>query len=219
MEGKNFSFAILKGFRFGLLLQFAVGPMCLIVFQTATAYGFIKGLSVVFAIALVDAFYIALSCVGVAAVMNRPGVQKTVKLIGCIVLVFFGVNTIFSAFHRNLLPDIPLFPDVTGGSLFMKGVVLTASNPITIIFWSGMFSTQMIENNWKKEQLFLFAAGCVMATIVFLTGVSLIGSMASGFLPSALIQLLNAVVGFILIGFGIKLLVKKDNARKTEEMA
>lgn len=219
MKGKNFSIVILKGFRFGLLLQFAVGPMCLIVFQTATAYGFFKGLSVVFAIALVDALYIALSCVGVAAVMNRPGVQKTVKLIGCIVLVFFGLNTIFGAFHRNLLPDIALFPDVTGRSLFMKGLVLTASNPLTIIFWSGMFSTQMIENNWKKEQLFFFAAGCVMATIGFLTGVSFIGSIASGFLPAVLIQVLNAVVGFVLIGFGIKLLVKKDNAREAEEMA
>ena len=82
-----------------------------------------------------------------------------------------------------------------------------------------MFSTQMIENNWKKEQLFFFAAGCVMDPIGFLTGVSFIGSIASGFLPAVLIQVLNAVVGFVLIGFGIKLLVKKDNARKTEEMA
>lgn len=216
MKDRNFRILVLKGFKFGLILQLAVGPMCLIVFQTATAHGFIKALSVVFAITLIDAFYIACSCVGVAAVMNRPGVQKIVKSTGCIVLVFFGINTISSAFHLTLLPDIVLFPQATGGSLFIKGIVLTASNPLTIIFWSGMFSTQMIENNWRKEQLFFFAAGCVMATIGFLTGVSFLGSIASGFLPPILIQVLNVAVGFILIGFGIRLLMKKDNTSKTD---
>lgn len=31
---------IIKGFRFGMILQFAIGPMCIFIFQTGIAHGF-----------------------------------------------------------------------------------------------------------------------------------------------------------------------------------
>ncbi len=80
---------------------------------------------------------------------------------------------------------------------------------------SGMFSTQMIENQWNKKQLFLFAVGCVMATVIFLTIVAFIGSLLSSFLPKAIVQFLNVAVGIILIFFGISLLFKKDRDKAT----
>lgn len=76
---------VLHGFRFGMLLQLAVGPMCLMVFNTSTTYGFAYGMHLVLAIALIDAFYIALSCVGVAAIINRAKVKgryKTGRMFG-----------------------------------------------------------------------------------------------------------------------------------------
>ncbi len=200
----------LKGLRFGMLLQLAVGPMCLMVINTSATYGFIYGLFLVFAIVLVDALYIALSCVGVAAVINRVKVKAVVKLAGCFVLVLFGANTISGVFNLSLLPDIALFYDASSENLFVQGLLLTASNPLTIIFWSSMFSTQMIENGWNKKQLFFFAAGCVSATVTFLTTVAFVGSMLSGFLPQVIMQFLNVTVGIVLIFFGIKLLCKKD---------
>ncbi|HQE66739.1 MAG TPA: LysE family transporter [Bacillota bacterium] len=201
---------ILKGLRFGLLLQFAVGPMCLMVFNTATTYGFVYGLYLVFAIALIDAIYIALSCVGVAAIINRAKVKAAVKLIGCLVLVLFGANTISGVFNLSFLPSIPLFSNTSSENIFVQGLLLTASNPLTIVFWSGMFSAQMIENKWNKKQLFFFASGCVMSTVIFLTVVSFLGSILSGFLPQIIVQFLNAAVGIILIFFGIRLLIKRD---------
>lgn len=44
LEGKEM---IYKGFKFGMLLQLAIGPMCLMVFNTSTTYGFWMGLSLV----------------------------------------------------------------------------------------------------------------------------------------------------------------------------
>ncbi len=207
---------ILKGLKFGMLLQFAVGPMCLMVFNTTTTYGFIYGLRVVFAISLIDALYIALSCVGVAAIINKAKLKAAIKLAGCLVLVFFGVNTISGVFDFSLLPKIALFSNAASANLFGQGLLLTASNPLTIIFWSGMFSTQMIENKWNKKQLFFFAVGCVMATITFLTVVAFLGSVLSDFLPQIILQFLNVLVGIVLIFFGIRLLCKKDNNKAAD---
>lgn len=33
---------VLKGLRFGMLLQFAIGAMCLMMFNTSTTYGVIR---------------------------------------------------------------------------------------------------------------------------------------------------------------------------------
>lgn len=206
---------VLKGLKFGMILQFAVGPMCLMVFNMSTTYGFVYGLYLVFAIALIDALYIALSCVGVAAIINRERVKATVKLVGCLVLVLFGANTISGIFDLSFLPHISLLSNASSENIFVQGLLLTASNPLTIVFWSGMFSTQMIENKWNKKQLFFFAVGCVMATIIFLTVVAILGSILSSFLPHIIINFLNVAVGIVLIFFGIRLLCKRDRDKET----
>lgn len=195
---------ILKGLRFGMLLQLAVGPICLMVFHTSTTYAAIYGLHLVLAIALIDTLYIALSCVGVAAIINKGKINEFIKLIGCLVLVLFGANTIAGVFDLSFMPHIPLFSNVSVENLFVQGLLLTASNPLTIVFWSGMFSTQMVENQWNKKQLFFFASGCIMATIIFLTAVAFVGSVLGGFIPQIIMQFMNVAVGIVLVFFGIK---------------
>jgi len=202
---------IMKGLRFGMLLQFAIGPMCLMVFNASITHGFLLALHLVLAITLVDATYIALSCVGVAAVINRARIKTMIKLVGCVVLILFGVNTISNVFELSLLPNIALFSTGSSQNLFVQGLLLTASNPLTIVFWSSMFSTQMIENKWDKTHLFLFGVGCVMATVIFLTIVAFLGITVTSFLPRAITQILNAIVGVVLIFLGIDLLFERGH--------
>jgi len=49
---------LIKGFRFGMILQIAVGPLCLFIFQTAVTSGFFTAMIGVMGVALVDALYI-----------------------------------------------------------------------------------------------------------------------------------------------------------------
>lgn len=200
---------IYKGFKFGMILQLAIGPMCLMVFNTSTTYGFLVGLSLVLAISLIDGLYILLSGLGIAVIINKEKIKSTIKILGCIVLVLFGINTITGAFGFTLLPDLKLFSDATNQNIFIQGLLLTASNPLTIIFWGGVFSTQVAEYNLSKKQLIFFGFGCVLSTLSFLTIIAFCGSILSGFLPQIIIKILNVAVGAILVYFGIKLLLKK----------
>ncbi len=200
---------IFKGFKFGLLLQLAIGPMCLMVFNTSAKHGLFTGLSLVLAIALVDSLYITLSGFGIATIINKNKVKFVIKLFGSLVLVTFGANIIVGAFNISLLPNLTLFSDASEQNIFIQGLLLTASNPLTIIFWSGVFSTQMIEKNYNKLQLFYFGIGCVLSTLVFLSIIAILGTGLSGLLSSVVIQILNVCVGILLIYFGIRLLFKK----------
>jgi threonine/homoserine/homoserine lactone efflux protein len=179
------------------------------VFNTSTTYGFFVGLYLVLAISLIDGLYITLSGLGIAAIINKEKIKSAIKILGCIVLVVFGTNTITGAFGFTLLPDLKLFSIATNQNIFIQGLLLTASNPLTIIFWGGVFSTQVAEYDFNKKQLIFFGFGCVLSTLFFLTIVAFCGSILSGFLPQIIIKILNVFVGAILIYFGIKLLFKK----------
>ena len=50
-----------QGLRFGMLLQLAVGPVCLMVLNAAGTLGFLPTMPLVASFTLVDAFYILLA--------------------------------------------------------------------------------------------------------------------------------------------------------------
>ena len=66
------------GLKFGMLLQLAVGPMCLMVFNTAKNTGFLTALSLVISIALVDAFYITLASIGTSKILDKKEIIEQI---------------------------------------------------------------------------------------------------------------------------------------------
>lgn len=205
---------VFKGFKLGMLLQLAVGPMCLLVFNTSSTHGFSVGFSLVLSITLIDLLYIALSGFGVGAILDKENIRKVIKTFGALVLMLFGVNMILSAFSIALLPSIPLFPQINEQSIFVQGLLLTASNPLTIIFWSGVFSTQVIENNYNKKQLYWFGFGCVLSTVTFLAFVAALGTLICNFLTEDTMKLLNICVGAIILYFGLRLMLKREPTQR-----
>lgn len=199
---------LFNGIKFGVLLQLAIGPLCLLTFNTAMRSGFWPGMAVVAAISFVDILYMLFAGVGIAKLMKSESVQRKIKFFGCIVLVLFGLNTILSAFNLFLFPDISIFSNDLGKSLFLKYLLLSASNPLTIVFFSGIFSAQVAENQYTFKALFIFGVGIMISTIIFLTAVSWMGSILSSFIPAIAIKVLNVGVGIFLIYFGLKLYIK-----------
>lgn len=197
-----------EGLKFGLLLQFAVGPVCLMVFNTSQNTGFLVAMSLVAAIALVDAFYILLASLGASKLLSNKKVERFVKIVGAIVLMLFGLNIILNIFGINIIPGLNL--KLNSSSAFLQGIILTLSNPITIVFWGSVLTTKIIEEKFKKKELVVFSAGLVSATLLFLTIIAILGMILSSFIPDIISSILNVIVGIVIIGFGIKLLIKKN---------
>ena len=198
----------LDGLKFGMLLQLAVGPMCLMVFNTAKNVGFLVALTLVLAIALVDAFYIILASLGVSKILDKPNIKKAFKIIGSLVLIIFGVNIILNVFNINIIPGLNLKP--TSSNIFIQGLILTLSNPITIVFLGSVLTTKIIEDKLNKKELIVFSVGLVSSTLIFLTFVALLGIVLSSFIPENVSKIMNIIVGILIIFFGIKMLLKKE---------
>jgi threonine/homoserine/homoserine lactone efflux protein len=192
-----------RGFRFGLMLQFAVGPICLLTFIASSTFGFFAGEAVAVAAALVDAVYIGVSAGSIARLMRNPAVQRRIKAFGAVVLAGFGLYML-NEVGSGVLPRVTLF----GSSyldFFLEGIILTASNPLTILFWGGVFAAQVAEHQLQQEDMVLFGGGCVLSTFLFLSAVAAVGIFAGRFLAPIVILGLNGLVGAMLIYFAFRM--------------
>lgn len=199
--------SIVKGFRFGLLLQLAVGPICLFIFQAAASTGVLSAMYGVAGVAVIDALYILAAIVGLGAVFDRY--KKSKQLMGIFgggLLVVFGLQMVLSLIDISILPDLQLFNVGQGHHVGIQVMLLTLSNPLTILFWAGVFSSKLSEI--EKSETYLYGFGAVLSTIVFLTIVAFIGHFIGVFINELWLNALNGLVGLVLIVFGIRTCVK-----------
>lgn len=199
-----------KGFKFGMLLQFAIGPVCLFIFQLSLLNGFYIGETGVLGVTLVDGIFIMIAIIGVATIMDKKNVKVCLKVFGSVILLIFGFSTILNQFNIEFIPSLSIHHMLISNNAFISAIIITSSSPLTIIFWAGIFSTKVTERNVKKQDIYSFAFGALLSTIFFLSLINLMGSFIKVFLPTNVIQILNIIAGFLLICFSIKLLCKKN---------
>ncbi len=202
---------LFDGFKFGMLLQLAIGPVCIFVFQTSVTSGFIGAEMAAAGAALVDGIEIALAVSGVSIILTRS--RKALyysKFFGIAILALFGLNMIISGLHiSTLLPDYHI--TLNGGeNYFIQAVLLTVSNPLTLVFWTGVFSVQLAKQHIEGISAVLFGCGCVLSTVFFLTVIAAVGNWAQYLFTGAVMDVLNIAVGLIMMYFSGKLYFKKS---------
>lgn len=196
-----------KGFRFGMILQLAIGPMCLFIFQRSISRGFWAGELGVLGTAVIDSLEIVLAVTGIGIVLEKSRrAARFLKYFGIAILLLYGAVSVCNGFGitplRGMGRKLPLSDGA--GNTFWQAVILALSDPLTIVFWSGIFSAKIVEEKMDKADLCGFACGCVLATLTFLTLVSAAGSMTKRAIPMEVVSLLNAAVGLMMFYFAYK---------------
>jgi len=193
-----------SGLVTGLFLQLAVGPVFLYILGITLTGTFSAGLGGILGVTLADFLYISLSLAGVGRLLKTPGRQRLLGLAGSAVLILFGFLTL-----RACLAPGAGEPGSAGGVVlspgqgFFRALVLTLSSPLTIVFWSGVFSARAAEKNYRRRQLVWFGLGAGSATFLFLTAAMGIAALAGRSLPDAAVRILNGLVGTALIVYGV----------------
>lgn len=192
----------LEGLAFGLILQVSVGPVCIAVLHKALTQGFRHAFAMVWGAAVVDALYILLSVIGVSALLQIGSVRKVVGFIGALLLIYFGIRYLRAPAQTARVEH----RDESAFRSFTFGVGLTLTNPLTILFWAGVLGAMMSTHTFKHSGgVLYFAAGCVVATLLFLTAVALAGHFLERVLTERRALWLNRGVGLFLIAFAVKL--------------
>jgi len=192
----------LEGLAFGLILQISVGPVCIAVLHKGLTQGFRHAFVMAWGVALVDAFYIVLSVVGITALLQIDAVRNIVGVAGALLLIYFGIRYLLAPAETERLER----SDESLLKSFTFGAGLTLTNPLTILFWAGVLGAMMSTHTFSQEGgVIYFAVGCITATLLFLTAVALAGHFLERILTERLALWLNRIVGLFLIGFAVKL--------------
>jgi threonine/homoserine/homoserine lactone efflux protein len=200
----------MEGLRFGLLLQFAIGPVCMFVLQTGAEHGIFSGLLAVTAVVVVDAVYITLAGLGITQWANDRRVRAVLQWAGAFVIAGFGLDIVLAAQGVHFIPAVtPSHRAVPVANPFVAGFFLTAANSLTIIFWAGVFGAKVTEQRFSRGDIGSFSFGCLLATASFMVAVSAAGAFVGKFLSATSIATLNTVVGCALVYFGVQLAARR----------
>ena len=207
--------SLLKGLLTGLFLQLAIGPVFFFILGITINSNFINVLCAITAVTLVDYIYIALSLLGLSKIIEKQRIKKVVGIISSFVLIVFSIIILKNVFKSlSINNNATQWAPVTS---FISCFLLTISSPLTIIFWTSIFSAKAIEYKFTKNQLVLFGIGAGCATFVFMFATMFIISIFRTNININLIKTLNTFVGLLLLYYGFsRLFTLLASNRKTK---
>ncbi|MDT7537330.1 MAG: hypothetical protein QOI82_915 [Actinomycetota bacterium] len=131
--------SVLIGFGLGFFVALQLGPMSLLLIRSTLRDGVRVGLAIGAGVAVIDALYAALGAAGAASLLTIGPLRLALGVLGTAVLVWLGVKTLLAAVRvRAGLEG----PDDVGDPrrAFRTSLGATASNPLTIASWAGIFA-------------------------------------------------------------------------------
>lgn len=192
---------IANGLITGLIIQLAIGPIFFYIANLTWQRTIFDGLAGVAAVTLVDYLYILLAALGIGKLLERPKTKKIFGVMSSMALIIFGLLTI----KNGLTGDASVTDDMGSSNLFSSFTsvfALAISSPLVIAFNMSLFAAKAADNHYSTKEIFLFGYGIGLATLLFMGSSVIVLWLIGGFIPNFVMQILNALVGILLIGYG-----------------
>lgn len=185
------------------------GPNILIVVNDSITHGFRRSLATIVGIKAGTLMLIMLSMVGVAALLKMfSGVYLFIKWLGIGYLVYLGVSQIRMSMREQ---DTRPQAKTSEKGLFLKGFLVSATNPKGIIFAGAFFPQFIDEKAALLPQMLLLCFGFVLTAALIEIVYAVLGDAARAlFRTDSFRRLSNRLSGGVLILFGIGLAFAKD---------
>ncbi len=189
---------LLMGIMLGLGAAVPIGPINLEMIRRNLSYsaktGFLFGLGACSA----DLIYLVLLSLGVLSLLNHPLLLKVMALLGALILMYFAygaftTKTMENQVTKALSSALPQH--------YFSGLLLTMSNPITILFWASI-SSQVAALTLTHQYATLYAGiGVVIGTVGWVIALNLFIHFTKHKISNKAINILNKIGGVLLLGF------------------
>ncbi len=193
----------LRGAVLGFSIAAPVGPIGVLVIRHSLAWGRAAGLTVGLGAAAADACYGLVGGLGVSAVSAALAAHAVwLRLGGGAFLVWLGVRTAFAS-------PVPVAGGGSSGAgRFLLGLVLTLSNPMTILSFAAMFAGLGVAGaSGRPGSVGILVAGVFLGSAAWWVTLSGVTSLARGSMTPARMRWINRVSGFVVAVFGAAAMV------------
>lgn len=195
-----------KGALAGFIIAAPVGPVGVLCVQKTLIEGRVAGLSAGLGAAVADAGYGCIAAFGLSLISGWLETHQTAfRIVGSLFLLFMASQMIRAAM-RPPLPAAPAVPVRRDGLIagFISTFVLTATNPITIVAFLGIFAFFGIGNFGLSNEM---AAWLVLgvftgSSVWWLSLAGLTGAFRRR-LNGGGLRWINGLSGLLILCFGL----------------
>ncbi|HSU80296.1 MAG TPA: LysE family transporter [Candidatus Angelobacter sp.] len=194
--------AILSYVLLGLSLAAPIGPINAAQMDRGLKGGFLP--SWIFGLGAIsaDVLYMLMVYLGLVHFINVPVIKTFLWLFGSFVLFFTGIESLKGVgqlqvrdFRQSKEPLI---------KSYISGFLMSLSNPLTILFWIGIFGSVFAEtaSNFETHDLIIYSGSIFMGIFIWDISMAAISSGFRRLLTNGLIKFISIISGLSLIGFG-----------------
>lgn len=195
----------IKGFAIGFSIAAPVGPIGILCIQRTLSGGNVQGLVTGLGAATADALYGFIAAFGLTFVSNFLVDQSIwFRIIGGLFLCYLGIR----AFLRKPQEQTVSIANTTILSAYGTTFFLTLTNPMTILFFAGIFAGLGI----VSESIHYASAGLMVIGVFTGSGAWwLLLSGATGIFRNKIsgrkLALMNRISGVVILAFGLIALI------------
>ncbi|WP_227939447.1 LysE family transporter [Alkalihalobacillus deserti] len=196
--------SVLLGYIFlGLSLAAPIGPVNAAQLDRGIKSGFLHAWLVGLGATVADAIYMLLVFVGIVQFIEVPIIQTFLWIFGFFVLVYTGIESISGAGRMSI--NSRKYKQDSKIKSFFSGFFMSLFNPLTILFWLGIFGSILAKTvtTYGTNQLIIYCAAIFIGITVWDITMAALASTMRKFLTNRLLTIISIVSGFSLIGFGV----------------
>jgi len=186
----------------GLSLAAPIGPINAAQIDRGIRNGFLHSWFIGIGAVLADGIYMLIVYIGVVRFLETELMQTFLWLFGCFVLVYTGVETMMNAGKVHLQYARSKEPLVKS---FITGFFMSISNPLTILFWLGIYGSVLAKTaaSYESSQLILYSSAIFIGLLIWDITMAGVASSFRKYLTNKLLVVISLLSGLSLIGFGI----------------
>ncbi|MGO4886351.1 LysE family transporter [Anaerobacillus sp. MEB173] len=187
----------------GLSLAAPIGPVNAAQIDKGIKGGFFHAWLVGLGATIADGFFMLLVFLGLVHLIEIPFVQAFLWLFGFFVLVYTGYESLFSA--KQLSTDMMRGGQESHLKSFLTGFIMSLFNPITILFWLGIFGSILAKTitSYDTNTLIIYCSAIFIGICLWDVTMAVLASGMRRFLTTKLLTTVSVISGISLIGFGI----------------
>ncbi|KGR91606.1 amino acid transporter [Ureibacillus massiliensis 4400831 = CIP 108448 = CCUG 49529] len=185
----------------GISLAAPIGPINAAQLTKGINGGFMHAWLVGLGAMLADAFYMFIVYLGVSQFLETPFMQTLLWSFGCFVLIYTGVDSILSAKKKI---NMKYSKGRTLKKSFLYGFLLSLTNPLSILFWLGIFGSVLVEtvSTYDMDHVILYSLAIFVGLFIWDIAMACIASSFRKLLKAKVLGAISILSGISLIGFG-----------------
>jgi threonine/homoserine/homoserine lactone efflux protein len=180
------------------------GPNILLVVNDSMNFGFGKGILTILGIKAGTLFLVCLSMIGLTALLSLFScLFLIVKWAGVCYLLYLGLVQIRSSFKTAPNPELP---QAENRRLFLKGFLVSATNPKGLLFAGAFFPQFLSDQAPLLPQMIILCASFIIVSFLIELVYAYTGKLAAKLFRSERFRKISArISGAVLICFGLGL--------------